>query len=506
VTASLSRRVVAVLCLLLLVVGLVPLGALSLYNHAFYDDYGFSLRTSEAWQTEGTVAAVLKAAYENTFGSVDGSCAGTYNTWEGTYATSFLSTLQPAVFGEGAYAMTAFLLVGALLLALWRFLHQTLCRVYGMDRASVLAAFGLLGFLMTQFVPSAAEGFYWYNGGVAYTLSWAVFLYTAALWLKFDTAGGRVRCALLYIVLLAASVLLGGAKYSAVLPASLSAVCFTAWAFAKKRPKRWAFFTLTLVMLAGFALSAKAPGNAVRAQTLSGGMSAPKAVLEAAYFGLALIGHSFSLPLLAAVVLLVLLAVPAIRRGSFRFEHPVWVTFLCLGLFCAQLAPTLYTGNYLGDGRVLNTYYFTWVVLLAMLTLYWTGFCLRRFPCVAAGPALSGNRLKAVPLLLVAGMLLVGCVAYHPDGSASYGPQNMAGGSALRSLVGGKAAAYDDAMDARDALLNDAAQTDVALTPITVAPADFMGDALTGDNLDYVLSLYQEYYDKASVRLAQEEE
>jgi hypothetical protein len=28
-----------------------------------------------------------------------------------------------------------------------------------------------------------------------------------------------------------------------------------------------------------------------------------------------------------------------------------------------------------------------------------------------------------------------------------------------------------------------------------------MGDALTGDNLDYVLSLYAEYYHKTTVRL-----
>jgi hypothetical protein len=92
-------------------------------------------------------------------------------------------------------------------------------------------------------------------------------------------------------------------------------------------------------------------------------------------------------------------------------------------------------------------------------------------------------------------------VAYHPDVAASYGPQNMAGGGALRSVLAGTAAAYDAAMDARDDTLNDPSQTDVTLTAVTGVPASFMGDALTGDNLDYVLSLYAEYYRKATVRL-----
>ncbi len=508
---SLSRRAVAWLCMLLLLAGVLPMYALSQYNHAFYDDFGFSLLTRDAWRTEGTVPAVLKAAWVNTFGNAEGTVRGTYNTWEGTYASSFLSALQPAVFGEGAYWATTVLLLTAFLFSVWFFLSQTLRGVYGMNRGAVTAVFGLLGFVLTQFVPDAAEAFYWYNGGVAYTLLWSAALLGAGLWLRFDRAAGAARRILLYALLLVLTVLVGGAKYSTVLTAALAAVCYTAWAFFHKRSGRWAYLSLTLLLLACFAFSVRAPGNAVRAATLSGSLGAPKAVLEAVYFGLALVGHSFSLPLLASLALLALLAVPALRQSPFRFAHPVWATLLCLCLFCAQLAPTLYTGNYLGDGRVLDTYFYTLVILLTQLTLYWTGWFLRRrerllSPASARDALPEGAQVKAVPLLIVAGMLLVGCVAYSPDGAASYGPQNMAGGSALRSLVNGQAAAYDAAMDARDALLNDPARADVTLAPVTFAPPSFMGDALESDNLGYVLSLYADYYDKASVRVAGGEE
>ena len=62
----LSRRTVAWLCALLLVISILPMYALALYNHAFYDDFGFSLLTRNAWQQTGSDFAVLEAAVRNT--------------------------------------------------------------------------------------------------------------------------------------------------------------------------------------------------------------------------------------------------------------------------------------------------------------------------------------------------------------------------------------------------------------------------------------------------------
>ncbi|MCE5343608.1 MAG: hypothetical protein LLF96_08525 [Eubacteriales bacterium] len=499
---SFSHRAVAWLCVLLLLVSLAPMIALSFYNHAFYDDFGFSLLTRDAWTSTGSVAAVLQAAMQNTI--------GIRQTWEGTYTTSFLGALQPAVFGESLYWITTIVLLGGLLLALCYFLWQALHGVFGLNGAVVAVAVGALGFVMVQFTPNVAEGFYWFNGGVAYTLLWSLLLLTAGLWLHFLRVQGRQKRALFFALLAAMSALLGGAKYSTVLYASLLAAGFTAWAFLRKKPGKWGYLALTAMLLAGFAFSMAAPGNAVRAQTLTGGMSAPKAVLEAVYFGLALIGHSFSLPLLAAVALVTVLAIPALRQSELRFSHPIWATLFATALYCAQLAPTLYTGNYLGDGRVINTYFFTFVLTVALLTLYWAGYLLRRYADTQA-PALPGSssaprksRVKAATLLLLAGLMAVGCVAYHPDGAASYGPQNMAGGSALRSVLSREAATFDAAMDRQVALLSDPMLTDVTLTPVGDTPASFMGDALRADNVEYVLNLYAEYYHKASVALKEE--
>lgn len=495
-TKTISRRVVAWLSILLLLASVLPLYALSFYNHACYDDFGFSLLTHAAWQNGEGLAGVLQAAWRNT--------AGIRQTWEGTYTSSLISALQPAIFGESLYWITTFLLLTAFLLSLWFFLRQALGGVLKADGPVITAAVGLLGFVAVQFAPSVAEGFFWFNGGVAYTLMASLMLCWAGVWLRFERAGGA-RAGWLFALLLLLTVAMGGAKYSTVLFASLLAVGFTGWAFVAKRPKRWAFLALTLLLMACFAFSVRAPGNAVRAQTLSGGMSAPKAVLEAVYFGLALMGNFFSLPLLAAVLVITALTLPALRKSDFRFAHPVWVTLIAAALFCAQLAPTLYTGNYLGDGRTVNTYWFVFVLTVCLLAMYWAGFLIKRFGNVAES-ASDNRRVRLAPVLVAAVLLAVGCAGYRPDGAQSYGPQNMAGGSALRAIATGEAAAYDRAMDARDALLNDPAQLEVTLVPVADTPACLMGDALLGNNVEYMLNLYAEYYHKSSVTLAGGEE
>jgi hypothetical protein len=98
----------------------------------------------------------------------------------------------------------------------------------------------------------------------------------------------------------------------------------------------------------------------------------------------------------------------------------------------------------------------------------------------------------------------VGCVAYHPEGSLSYGPQNMASGSALRSLASGEAAAYDEAMDSRDAEMNDPAVRQAVIRPVERIPACFMDDIPLGEMAEYVETLYAEYYSKDLVTIEKE--
>ena len=495
----LLEKTLALLCALGLVLSLVPLYAMGFFSFACYDDYGFSILTHDAWRSTHSLWAVLQAAWQNT--------TGIRYTWEGTYTTSLISALQPAVFGDQMYFITTLLLLTAFLACLYSFLRRTLRPCLSRERFVILyAAFAVL---MVNFLPDKRESFFWFNGGVAYTLMWSLMLLRWSVAIGFARQRRKGRGALQYGLLLLLSLAMGGAKYSTVLFALCTDALLLLWLFCKKHPRRWLMLPAFGLMLGGFFFSVTAPGNQVRAATLSGNLGVVKTLAEAFYFGAALIGSWFT-PQLAAVWFIALWALrDSLRKTSFSFPRPVILTVLVFGLFCSQLVPTLYTGNYLGDGRVKNTYYFTYVLMGAGLLLYWYGWFLHRKPATAgissrpAPSALTASSVKGVPLKAIAivlMVLIVGCVGFKPEGCASYGPQNTTTGESVRSFLQGKPQQYKARMTERLKGLNDPDERDYVFDRERVeAPGVLMKDDLYNDNLDYVLYLYADYYQKDSV-------
>ncbi len=494
------ERALMWLCVAALLLSLMPLYALSFYNHACYDDFGYTIRTHAVWLETGSVLETLREAVQNTI--------DTRRTWEGNYASTFLNAIQPALFGENLYWLTTVILITFFLISLWFFLKQVLVRELHADSTAFWMSFSAVALVMMQLVPELSEAFFWYAGGIAYTFLWSAMLLRIGLWLCFDRAQKPAAQAALYVLLLGMTLVVGGAKFSTLLFAALADGLLLVRAFREKRPCRWAELLSTVVLLVCFAFCAASPGNLVRAETLHSTVSAPAAVLQAFYFGVALMGSWFSLPLFVVWAMVAWQLAEALRGSPYRFNHPIWTTILSVCLFCAQLAPTLVTGNYLGDGRALNSYFYTFVLMGCVLALYWLGWWLRRTEGRPSFPAIGTAKrdgLRIGIFAVVIALVVIGCVSYHPEGSEDYGPLNMASGSALRSLLSGEAAEYDAAMDERDEALNDPDQTEPVLRPVETIPDAFMGDALNGEDRDYVLNLYAEYYGKQNVTVAEEE-
>lgn len=92
-SAPVSKKLLAAVCMALLVVSLIPPLALSFFNHASYDDLGYSIRTHERWRDTGSFWRTVEAAAENT--------ASIRYTWQGTFFSCFLAALQPLCSGRG---------------------------------------------------------------------------------------------------------------------------------------------------------------------------------------------------------------------------------------------------------------------------------------------------------------------------------------------------------------------------------------------------------------------
>jgi len=115
-------------------------------------------------------------------------------------------------------------------------------------------------------------------------------------------------------------------------------------------------------------------------------------------------------------------------------------------------------------------------------------------------PAMNAKRFGA--LLLVSLCLLgAGSLAFKRSGDVLYGVQNLSGPSALLSILTGEAQQYDAQMTAREAVLNDEAQSEVTLTPLTAVPAVFMDDLILPDAVYDVRPSLCLYYGKDAIRI-----
>ena len=488
------RRLAAVLCALALLVSVIPLYAISLYNHPYYDDYGFSAEVHQVWKETGSLTAVLRQAIE--------SAKETRQDWQGTYTGTLLSNVQPGIFSESLYFVASFILLTAFLLCGWFFLWTVFGpKGFGLDRWQTFILCCLVLSLLVQLMPDSGEAWYWFNGGIGNVFIYSLMMLFAAVAIRMYKAESGVKTALLTAALVLLSVVLGGGSYGG----GLFSLCMLAvallWSLVKKQRKGWLLAVAALVLALCFLYSMSAPGNNKRALMINNTSSPVKAVIQSFYYGVALMGSFTSLLLVAVAALLVPFFWKAAGKCGWRFDHP-WLVLAVLGcLYCTQLTPPLFSGVHIGGGRIVNTYFISYVIFFLLYAFYLTGFVRQRMPEEVTVPA----ALQKGYAFVMALVLCVGLCGYKPHEEVLYGPQNLAGMSAALSIVTGEAAQYDAEMEAREVLLNDDTQKEVTLAPLTAVPDVFMHDLVVPNAVYDVRPSLCRYYHKDTIHILGEE-
>lgn len=483
------QRIFACLCVLALVLSTLPLYAIAFYNHPYYDDYGFSASVHQVWKETGDLSAVVSAAME--------SAARTRRTWQGTYTGTILSNLQPGVFDEALYWIGNWFILTALIGCMDFFL-RTAFKKLGMERWARVSLSSLALLVMIQFMPDVGEAFFWFNGGIGNTFIYALMALAAGLCIRLY--GCQDHGIALTALLAVLAVALGGGSYGGGLFGLCAGAVALCWLFVRKASKRWRFAALYVLMAGCFVYSMAAPGNMIRARYIQYESSFVKTVLQSLYCGVGQMGEYIRLPLIAITLLMLPAMYDAAKKSTFKFQHP-WL-MLALGgcLYCTQFAPPLYAIASIGDGRIVNTYFISFVVLWFFYAYYLTGCAARR----VQWPQM--NLRQAGALLLVSICLFgTGCLAFRRSGDVLYGAQNLSGPSALLSIVTGEAAQYDREMTAREILLNDESQPVITLEPLSAVPAVLMEDLLAPDAVYDSRDSLRLYYGKEDIRIAGEE-
>ena len=380
---------------------LAPMLLIAKYNVPYGDDVLFGAPAEKAYAETGSALAAAGAAA--------GVVADYYGNWQGTYAAIFLMALEPGVFGEGYYALTPFLMIGALALSSLLFARTVSSRLLGADRRTAAIVALLILLYSVQFAPSAREAFYWYNGAVYYAFFHCLFLCLLSLLIlinKAKRAGSAILCGVLGVLL---SAVIAGGNYATALPCgaflALNLVCYLVPAFCGglDKPRRAAGAAFAAIMLvvfcAGMLVSVTAPGNAVRQAAVDGlyeGLPAPAAI--AVSFPLALIAilNRFDIGAVLLIALLLLFMPPYLRASRFSFRRPALAALLAFSIYACQFTPTLYAAGSPGPYRLRNVEFFNFYWLLCFVTCYVCGAAIRRREADAAPDAFESCRLRTL--------------------------------------------------------------------------------------------------------------
>ena len=418
-----SLRLPAVISVALFVLTLIPIILIAPFGHATGDDLGYGAHVMQALRDGTGIAGALS--------NIAGEIVSKWYTWQGTWASIFLFCIEPSVFGERLYAIVPLLAVAMFCIGTGYFLYHFLTRVMRISRAAFVTIFSLLSILAIQYMPYMRGGIFWYTSVAHYLIPYCAAMVSAVFADRFLQSGQNKYLAGMCLLM----AYLGGASYPAIVLSLELTLLLILYAAADGRMSRRCLLILLplALMLAGFAVSAAAPGNKVRGGEGFGSRGAAGivmvivnsikvcAVRGAGYFlrarplilllpitlGFAAEGYDACGEASPAVIASSAGSVPAagavpdqltpgvcgvkgLPRLRAFLRHPVTVAVLCFLIAAGVYAPEVYSAVDVSGG-VPDTEYFVTLVML-VVALSYVGCALRRRADRAAHRAGSAAR------------------------------------------------------------------------------------------------------------------
>lgn len=478
---------------------MLPLCYLSFVNRASGDDYGYGVFTRAAWVSSHSLIQVFKASIQ--------TIRSLYYSWQGTWFSIFVFSLQPEVFSSHAYVITAFLMIILLVGSSVLLFKHIFMKRLGFDKWSFILVLLLYLALTVEFIPGIKSAFFWYNGTVHYMLPFAMCQLLALLLMKY-TETYKIRYFIGITVLM---TLLGGSNYQASLFALIAAFYAGISVYLpgkekdiRKRDKRvFALIIPVLLEAVGLIISMKAPGNNVRA-----GGNFGFSVSD----GFATVGLSFWQGILdiieymkeKPVVFIGLLVLFFVMLEAFgavneekRIKHPV---LSCIALYClysAMQAPAIYAGVEVSLG-VYNMNYQVFLLLMIGILMALADKASGIIKGYRNGKREdSGGEIKlwihgmiVLPGIFICLVLLFICRSNIKQ-STSY--------ICLQYITSGQASDFKEQMDLQTELLLNENVSDVVVPFINDDQGPLMHMPVTEDKDAWTNTVTADFYGKESV-------
>ncbi|MEA4940228.1 MAG: DUF6056 family protein [Christensenella sp.] len=469
--------------LIIFLTTLVPIGLVSAYDRMDFDDYDYSVLTHAAVRDDGSALGLLRAAGQ--------TVSDTYQNWQGTYSAVFLFSLQPAIWGQGWYAVTPWILIGALVLGLGCFTYAIFVVALRQDRRVWLLVWMLTSILCVQFPRDPSEGFFWYNGGMFYTfffgllLIWLALIVDLANRQQATRTGGWLRGVALALL----GGIIAGGNYPTALLLGVLLIGYLLWSILNRKAILPVLILSLVVYGIGFALNVLAPGNSVR-QALLEQQTPIRAVLSAITgTPVRLLGQLLRHPGVLAMLLLVWtpLSVILVQRVERRFRLPLLIPVASFLMLAAMFTPSYYAMSNAGSYRLWNIVMFAFYLLLMLNIFYFIGWWKHRFPASygkTLALLLQWKQLAPVYLLLTVCLSLAFSGVGPSLGIERESPTSI---RALEALQDGSAKAYAEAFDRQADAIEQCTCGEALVQPIP-EPCTLLPD---GDLTRYIPMSYE---------------
>ena len=445
---------------------LLPIFMISFYNRASADDYDYALLTHQVIKDGGNIFELLGAAFRTT--------VQFYQTWQGLYTSAFILSLQPAIFGEAWYALSAPIVMLFAYMCLHISVH--ILNKHFLGRSAWFTASASLSLLtvLVLWMPSATEGLFWFNGAMNYMPFVFLNFLNLCVLLEAYSADKKTRRYVLVGVCTVLSFLISGGNHVTAFSNILLLLIVCISLLCYKKRYYLSVFPLASAVI-GFLIMYLAPGTAIRQMRLEG-----KGILETIWETVKhvryIMGDWISLVWLLSLLLITPIAIEIAAKNKERFSKrfPFLPLILSLGIVCGMFCVPYLPMGYFGEPRVTN------VIWIMFMLLSWLNYILIWGWLVANG-FVDVERIGSIRYLQLAkSVLVVVCMVGLFLVQDGYETSNSY--EAITELKDGVAQSYCEEMDARFSLYNDVSLSDVPIKPLTVKSellffADFGYDA-----------------------------
>ena len=486
---------------IIFIISLIPLYIIGGYAHPSVDDYYYGVETAGVYNDTHSIGSVIRESYS--------LMKDTYMQWQGNFAAIFLMRLQPAIFGESFYVIAPIILITSFVVAMILFFTTLLYKWFKADKRTSYIISLVITFCAMQFTYVPSDSFYWYNGSIYYTFFFSLMLVMFAAFtymLKGHKMPLRIICGIASVIL---AFIIGGGNYATALFTSVILVVFSVYYLSKKEKISVPVILVMLASVAALFISMKAPGNAIRQESVGGSTGVITALAYSFTYGAYNIASSTTMPVLImwTALLPVFYKISAYTRCNFRY--PLAFLLFTFGIFCSQGTPVFYAQGLRMPYRMMNIIYFSYYIFMTINLIYLMGYIRRVFGHTAFVKNTMGiyeHRLTGrVAVISLSLMFCAGCVGLitvseGEGGGASFSgmPMSLA---ASYSLVTHEASTYDSELNARSEYLSQTTEKDVSVAPLSITPQVIFHSDITTDASHWKNAHLALYYHKDFIRL-----